>query len=321
VFPTLAHLHLLLNHWPIIGTFIAGGLLIVALLAKSDDMEQVTFGLFSLIALLAIPAYLTGRLAQDVIQQEQGVSLPLIEAHAGAALLALTALQVTGGFAWAALWQFRRRSRPARWIVWTILGCSVVTIGLMTVAGNTGGAIRHPEILSAERTASLVGGLGARLDAWIQYIVTGSTRWIWPLVETFHFIGLTLLLGTTGVLNLRLLGFLKVLPAGPLHRLIPWGVAGLAINVVTGMLFFIGMPFFYVYNLDFHLKILAMLLAGATLLLQSTKAFRSCDHLEAGQDAPTTAKVFAAASLVLWTVVVVLGRYMPLFEDTLDPRF
>jgi hypothetical protein len=321
VLPNLAHLHLLLNHWPIIGTFIAVGLLIVALLARSDDMEQVTFGLFALMALLAIPTYLTGRLVQDVIQQEQGVSLELIDTHAGAALLALTALQITGGFAWAALWQFRRKARPARWIVWTVLGCSLVTVGLLTIAGNTGGAIRHPEILSAERTTSFVGDLGARLDASTQYIVTGSTRWVWPVIETFHFLGLALLLGTIGILNLRLLGFFKTMPAGPLHRLIPWGVAGLGINVVTGMLFFIGMPFFYVYNLDFHLKIVALVLAGGILLLHSTNFFRDCDRLQADQDAPTTAKVIAVASIVLWTAVIVFGRYMPLFEDTLDPRF
>ena len=40
----------------------------------------------------------------------------------------------------------------------------------------------------------------------------------------------------------------------------------------------------------------------------------------AGEDAPAAAKLLAAASLVLWVAVIVLGRYMPMFEDTLDPR-
>src|SRR5688500_8556386 len=101
----LAHLHLLLNHWPIIGTFIAFGLLLVALMAKSDDVKQVTLALFALMALMAIPAYLTGYIAQDSIQGEPGVSESLIAAHQGAALLAFVALALTGTFAWVGLWQ------------------------------------------------------------------------------------------------------------------------------------------------------------------------------------------------------------------------
>src|SRR5688572_32825950 len=141
----LPHLHLLLNHWPIIGTFIAFGLLLVALLGKSDDLKQATLSLFSLMALFAIPAYLSGHIAQDVLQQEGGVSRSLITLHQGAALLAFIALEVTGGFAWAGLWQFRR-GQPRRWTMTAVLVGGAVTVGLMTIAGNTGGSIRHPEI-------------------------------------------------------------------------------------------------------------------------------------------------------------------------------
>ena len=316
----LPHLHLLLNHWPIIGTFIAFGLLLVAVMAKSDDLKQATLTLFPLMALFAIPAYLSGHIAQDVLQQEDGVSRSLISLHQGAALLAFIALEITGGFAWAGLWQFRR-GRPRRWTMTAVIVGGAVTVGLMTIAGNTGGSIRHPEILSGEEATSVIGSLGVRLNGSIEYVVTGSNRWIWPILEIFHFVGLALLLGATGVLNLRLLGFYKHLPAGPFHRFIPWGLTGLAINVVTGMLFFLGMPFFYVYNGDFMLKILAIVLAGASLLLHSTSAFRDCEHLAAGEDAPVSAKLLAASSLVLWFAVIVFGRYMPLFEDSLDPRY
>jgi uncharacterized membrane protein len=319
--PNLPHLHLLLNHWPIIGTFIAVGLLIVALAARHDDLMQVTFGLFAGLALLAIPAYLTGNLAQAVIQDEAGVSVSLITTHQGAALLALIALLITGAVAWAGLWQFRAGARPSRAIDGTVLACSVVTMVLMAIAGNTGGAIRHPEILAGEATTSLVGDLGARLFAGIQYVVAGSTRWVWPVLEALHYLGLALLLGATGVLSLRLAGFYTSLAGGPLRRFIPWALVGLALNVVTGLLFFIGMPFFYVFNLDFHFKIGAVVLAGATLLLYSSNACRSCDTLAPGQHAPLAARLLAVASLLLWTAVIVFGRYMPMFEDTLDPRF
>jgi hypothetical protein len=64
-----------------------------------------------------------------------------------------------------------------------------------------------------------------------------------------------------------------------------------------------------------------VVLAGANLLLHSTSLLRRCEHLGAGEDAPPFARFVAASSILLWTSVIVLGRYMPLFEDTLDPRF
>jgi hypothetical protein len=317
----LAHLHLLLNHWPIIGTFIATGLLLVALLAKSRDLKEVTLALFALMALVAIPAYLTGNLVQDVIAQEPGVVPALVDTHQGAALLATIALLATGSFSWVGLWQVRRATHTAPWTMTAVLLSSLATVGLMGLAGNTGGAIRHPEILAGEPTTSIVGDAGASLRASLEFIVTGSNRWVWPVLETFHFVGLAMLAGATGIVNLRLLGFFKQVPAAPFHRFLPWGIAGLGINIVTGMLFFIGMPFFYVYNADFHLKIVALVAAGVLLLLHTTSAFRDCEHLQAGEDAPMRAKLLAAGSLLLWAAVIVFGRYMPLFEDTLDPRY
>ena len=77
----LAHLHLLLNHWPIIGLFLAVGLFLVAVRADSDHLTEVTLALFALLALAAIPTYLTGNLAQSVIQTEPGISPVALDAH------------------------------------------------------------------------------------------------------------------------------------------------------------------------------------------------------------------------------------------------
>jgi hypothetical protein len=62
-------------------------------------------------------------------------------------------------------------------------------------------------------------------------------QWAWPTAECLHFIGLCLLIGTVGVFDLRMIGFLRRIPLGALHRLIPWGVFGYGINVVTGVSF------------------------------------------------------------------------------------
>lgn len=317
----LPHIHLLLNHWPIIGTFIALGVFFIGLIMRSDDLRQIGFALFAILALLSIPVYLSGNAAFDSIKKLPNVSQKLADTHEGAAILAFMSMEITGLLALFGLWGFSRNpktagtSPTARWNV-PVLLFGVLTAALMAVAGNTGGDIRHPEILSGEQPTSTVGALGASVILGIRYFIIDYSRWVWPLVETLHFIGLILLLGTVGVMNLRMLGFLKSLPVGPLHRLLPWGVAGLVINVITGFMFFIGMPFFYVFNAIFQAKILTIVVAGANLLLfHFTGAFRKWERLGAGEDAPAFAKLVAASSLVLWIVVVVIGRYIPLGES------
>src|SRR5207237_2995057 len=100
----------------------------------------------------------------------------------------------------------------------------------------------------------------------IHYFGIDFSMWISPLLEDLHFIGLILLLGSVGVLNLRVLGFMKRLPIAPLHRFIPWGLLGFGINVVTGFLFYLGMPDFYILNFVFQLKIFTILIAAGILL-------------------------------------------------------
>jgi uncharacterized membrane protein len=122
-------------------------------------------------------------------------------------------------------------------------------------------------------------------------------------------------MASIGLLNLRLLGFFRKLPVAPLHRLLPFGIAGIFINVITGLLFFISMPDFYINNPDFQIKMVAIVIAGTNLMLfYCTSAFRPLALLGPGDEAPGSAKLIAASSLVLWIGLIVLGRYMPFFE-------
>lgn len=319
----LPNLHLLLNHLPILGTIVAFGLFLVSLVGKHDDLKQASLALFSLLALLAIPTYMSGNAAQDKIKELPGVSMDLIQTHQGAALVAFVFMEFTGAAALLGLWRFSRAaknpwtSRPARWNLYAVLVFSIVTMGLMAIAGNTGGAIRHPEILSGQETASTAGTIGFAIITSIRHFVIDSSMWVWPILEDLHFLGLILLIGTIGVLNLRVLGFYKQLPVAPLHRFIPWGIGGFVINIITGLLFFVSMPNFYTPNLVFQIKMLTIMLGGANLLLfYCTGAFRALEHLGPGEDAPLFAKLIAASSIVLWMAVIVLGRYIPFGEVT-----
>ena len=136
--------------------------------------------------------------------------------------------------------------------------------------------------------------------------------WIWPTCETLHFMGLALLIGNVGVLDLRLLGALKRLPVAPLNRLVRCGVLGFVINLLTGIVFFVGAPSQYVANIAFAFKLIFMALAAVNLAVFNLSGIaRTVNALGPGDDAPASAKVMAATSLFLWVGVMFWGRMLP----------
>jgi Family of unknown function (DUF6644) len=328
----LAHLHLLLNHFPVIGTIIGLGLFLSSLAGKSEDLKRASLVIFAAVALSALPAFFSGVGAQAAIGRNPAVSAILIERHEGAAILALLFLEITGALALVGLWQ-RYRAFPGKhwsWNLVAILIFSALTAGLMARVGATGGDIRHPEIQLAPEAAAVTGVQESGLSALVHSFEPSPLRfrdlmlvskWWWAFMMDVHFIGLALLIGTVGALDLRMLGFAKQLPIAPLHRLTPWAMAGFGMNTLTGILAFIGMPNFYAFDAAFWLKMLALLLLGLNLAaFYLTDAFESVEHLGPGEDAPLRAKCFAAASLVLWFSVIALGRYIQPFSDTLPVR-
>jgi uncharacterized membrane protein len=153
------HLHLLLNHVPTVGTIIAFGVLLLALMQKSDDLLRGAFALFFAIALVSLPTYMTGYSAEAVVKERPGVNLELIALHQSSALLALTLHGGNGrrrhGLDCGRHASLRGRSK---WAVPSVLLLSVVTISLMANAANIGGEITHPEILAPGPAAGRGGG-------------------------------------------------------------------------------------------------------------------------------------------------------------------
>src|SRR5262252_8923634 len=99
----LPHIHLLLNHLPILGTLITLALFFVALVSKQDDLKQASLAMFALIALLAIPTYMSGSGARQLMKENPNLSMAAIETHQGAALIALIFMEITGAVALLAL--------------------------------------------------------------------------------------------------------------------------------------------------------------------------------------------------------------------------
>ena len=140
------------------------------------------------------------------------------------------------------------------------------------------------------------------------------TAWAWPIAESLHFLGLCLLVGAIGTFDLRLLGVARRVPIAALHRLIPWGLLGFALNIVTGTLFVLTEPDQYIYNPSFHLKLLFMTVGGLNAATFYLTSYRRIFGPDASLDAPARAKVIAAISLCAWIGVITGGRLITFYR-------
>jgi hypothetical protein len=163
--------------------------------------------------------------------------------------------------------------------------------------------------------------LAAILDIpWLANFVN-DRYWVWPACEVLHFIGMALLLGTVGWLDIRILGVGKGLPIASLEKLIPVGILGFMLNLSSGFVFVAGNlnggPMAYLGNLSFQIKMLLILIAGANLALYYlTGIRRAAEAVPPSEDAAPAAKVIAFVSLVAWFGVIFFGR-MIMYNETL----
>jgi uncharacterized membrane protein len=320
------HVHLLLNHFPIIGTIVGLGLLLASLWGKNQDLRRPSLIIFVSMALISLLAFFSGTGAQGAIKKLPGVSEALIERHQGAAMLAMIFMEIAGALSLVELWNSQGKSESGRrsWSLPAIVIFSIVTAGLMARVGTTGGDIRHSEIGTSQAELSDATPLAKTVHRFepspqrVAELMTAS-KWWWAFMMDVHFIGLVLLIGTVGLADLRLLGFAKQIPFASLYRLLPWGLVGFGLNLITGVLAFTGMDQFYTYDWAFWLKMFAIMLLGLNAaFFYFTPAFDSVASLGPGQDAPPFVKLIAATSLFLWISVITLGRYIQLFSDTVS---
>jgi hypothetical protein len=303
------HWHMLLNHFPSVGTVVAMVLLLFSFYLKSKDLNRAGLVTFVVIALLAIPTYVTGGATRRALEGTEGISTELMAAHQDAATLALGALLITGWLSWFALWQYRRFSQTYRWTIPAVVVFGLVTLGLMVGAGSLGGTINHPEILTgAESLATAGGSWTADVSGWII-----DSAVVWPTLEALHFMGMAILFGVVLLVAIRVLGLVKNVPFTAMHRLLPLGVFGFMINVVTGMLFFVADYTRYATMTNSFFPKMALIFIGGVAVLYFTM-FEKPWELKPGDNAPLTAKVMAIATVLMWSGVIIYGRLLPYLE-------
>lgn len=134
-----------------------------------------------------------------------------------------------------------------------------------------------------------------------------GTRGLYPAVNTVHLLGVVLLVGAIGALDVRVLGGGRAIPLAPLSRyLTPAAIAGLVLLTASGVLLFLADAGPFTRSPLFQAKLVLVALAVANALI-----FRRCfGDFEDGSEPPASARIMALASLGLWTAATVAGRYL-----------
>jgi uncharacterized membrane protein len=143
-----AQIHLALNHLPIGLVIVGVPLLLAAVLRKSKELRGAASMVLMLSALTAIPVYLSGEPAEEIVEHRAGVSERAIHEHEEAAELSLIFIEILGALVLAA-WLFDRFKAPTPSRVWFgILALGLVNLGLFVRTAHLGGLIRHDELRS-----------------------------------------------------------------------------------------------------------------------------------------------------------------------------
>ncbi|MCU1302381.1 MAG: putative rane protein [Candidatus Sulfotelmatobacter sp.] len=136
-----------------------------------------------------------------------------------------------------------------------------------------------------------------------------SPYWF-PIIEGIHTLGITAVVGTIAVLDLRLLGLImKREPvSGIARQVLPWTWAGFAVMFVTGVLLSIAEAATNYYNWAFRIKLILLVLVGINPLIFHLTVYRKVDTWDLANVTPLRARAAAISSLFLWACIIVAGR-------------
>ncbi len=304
-----AHIHVVVNHIPSLGSVVGLGILAAAILKKSDPMKKLALQVLAAMALAVLPTYISGNAAQFEIRHRPEIPAAAIEIHQNSAMVTLILMTLTGTFAWFGIWQFRRFTRSGPVNTAAVLVFAAVTSVSILRTATMGGDISHPEIRTTQDFGS-AEAIGWRAPF---ELFSNQQSWVWPASETIHFLGMAILFGVTLLVCLRMLGMMKSIPFAAVHRLLPLAVLGFVMNVISGMTFFIASPGMYVSNAGFIAKIAFILIAGICALYFTI--FEKPWRVGPEKDAPLVAKIVAVGYMASLLGVMYFGRMLPFMRQ------
>jgi hypothetical protein len=141
-----------------------------------------------------------------------------------------------------------------------------------------------------------------------------ASPWIFPAAETIHFMGLTLLFGALLLVDLRGMGFYRRIDFASAHKLIPVALFAFLFILGSGLTFIFADPERYFVNIAFQIKIGLVLIASLNALAFEIWVFRPYNAGKAAIIDAFSTRFMSGLSLLLWVMVLILGRSIPYVE-------
>jgi hypothetical protein len=139
-----------------------------------------------------------------------------------------------------------------------------------------------------------------------------DSLYIFPLIESIHVFGLSMVFGTIALIDLRLLGIASTRRSfrRMASDILKWTWAAFAVTAVTGALMFTTNAAVYYHNFFFRTKMVMLALSGINMLVFELTAWRTIHRWDKAPSAPLAGKTTAAISLLLWISIIFLGRWI-----------
>lgn len=149
--PNSAHVHLILNHFPVIGTGIVVFILIYGVFSNNEKIKKIGLMMTVLISLITIPVFISGDNAKGIVKGMEGIVEENIDPHEDFAKNSFIAMEIVGGIALVSL-LLSRRSKPIPiWNAIIVLLLLVAVNAMMIYTAHLGGKITHSEIIGKQK--------------------------------------------------------------------------------------------------------------------------------------------------------------------------
>ena len=141
-----AHLHMIVNHFPIIGTIFGLGILISGMILKNNSVKNTAYVLFIVAAIFAAFSMGTGEGAEELVEDMPTVGKQIIHEHEEMAEKLALVLYVLGVISLGGLFLNYKKHAKAKLVSYAAVVIAVAGVFFAQQTGTTGGEIRHTEI-------------------------------------------------------------------------------------------------------------------------------------------------------------------------------
>lgn len=147
-----AYIHLLFNHFPIIGSLFGFCFFIFGVFFKNSSIKNAGLIIFLVISIITIPAYFSGEGTEDYVENIPGIVNGIIHDHEELAEIAFLMMSGLGLLSAIALIPFKNKAYRG-YLTFLISLLSLITVITMIIVGSAGGKIRHTELYGGEKVS------------------------------------------------------------------------------------------------------------------------------------------------------------------------